>query len=785
MSNYRLLIIAVFLLSYCSSVNGQNTVSGRITSETGERLAFASVHISDTGIGINSDEQGGYTIQNIPDGKHKLIISSIGYHNIEKVIFFQGKPLIVNFVLKEKTSTLDEVVVAGKSQAQKIREIAYKPEVVELENTLIKTTPVIDVIGQLPGVSIRKQGGLGSDANIMLNGISGKGVRTFIDGIPVDLLGQGFQLNNLSSNIIKRIEVYKGVVPVTFGADALGGVINVVTANRFKNYLDVSYSAGSWNTHQTTIGLKRYLDKKNTLFIQMDGFFNHSDNDYWMYDVDVIADNLGNTKKGDVRRFNDAFTSHLGRFQFGVQQVSWADDFRLMFSFSKSKKEWQHGISAELPWGEVYSKNQNVNGVLSWKKKSSDRKLKFSVMIGYNFINEKFIDVSDETYLWDGTTFPKNNKGESGYYIDGRTPDIDIDNIFSRATIDYRLADQHKINFTSFNSYEQIKGEDKAGASTFKKDIYTTPQKLTKIFIGTSLESSFFENKLTNILSGKYYYGKSHVVSLKIDNSIDRYIENRQQTLGYGNVFKYKISSKISAFAGYEYAVRLPDKSEIFGDGITIGPSANLKLEESHNINFGIAKKNENSELSINGFYRKTSNKIFLSAVSQGLSAYLNLFATETKGIEGSYTINPLNNFSIYANATWQHTTLKDVDVFGKIDARYIGAGIPNTPYLFANFGASYTFENFLQKNSKTIINYNNNYVNEFFLAWENDGTNASKAKIPTQFTHNTSISYAFPKDKYSLSLECRNLTNARAFDNYKVQKPGRSFYLKIRMYLN
>ena len=55
-------------------------------------------------------------------------------------------------------------------------------------------------------------------------------------------------------NFAERIEVYKGVVPVGFGSDALGGVINIVTKKRRHGWsLDASYSYGSFNTHKSYV----------------------------------------------------------------------------------------------------------------------------------------------------------------------------------------------------------------------------------------------------------------------------------------------------------------------------------------------------------------------------------------------------------------------------------------------------------------------------------------------------------------------------------------------------
>ncbi len=54
---------------------------------------------------------------------------------------------------------------------------------------------------------------------------------------------------------------------------------------------------------------------------------------------------------------------------------------------------------------------------------------------------------------------------------------------------------------------------------------------------------------------------------------------------------------------------------------------------------------------------------------------------------------------------------------------------------------------------------------------------------VPDQFAHNITISYGIKRGRYNLSLECRNLTDSRLYDNFSLQKAGRAFYGKVRIY--
>ena len=81
-------------------------------------------------------------------------------------------------------------------------------------------------------MKVRESGGVGSDMQLTLDGFSGKHVKIFIDGVPQEGVGSSFGLNNIPVNFAERIEIYKGVVPVGFGTDAIGGVINIITKKK-------------------------------------------------------------------------------------------------------------------------------------------------------------------------------------------------------------------------------------------------------------------------------------------------------------------------------------------------------------------------------------------------------------------------------------------------------------------------------------------------------------------------------------------------------------------------
>ena len=108
---------------------------------------------------------------------------------------------------------------------------------IEIEAGNFTAVKVVPECGGVYDVVIYSEsGGVGSDLSLSVDGFSGKHIKIFIDGVPQEGVGAAFSLNNIPAGYADRIEVYRGVVPVGFGADALGGVVNIVT-NKLKMVL--------------------------------------------------------------------------------------------------------------------------------------------------------------------------------------------------------------------------------------------------------------------------------------------------------------------------------------------------------------------------------------------------------------------------------------------------------------------------------------------------------------------------------------------------------------------
>mgnify|MGYP002092703596 CR=1 FL=1 len=185
-----------------------------------------------------------------------------------------------NITITPQSTELDEVVVVSNG-ISRLKRSAFNAVALDTKELQNSNKSLSEALAKAPGMKVRESGGVGSDMQLTLDGFSGKHVKIFIDGVPQEGVGSSFGLNNIPVNFAERIEIYKGVVPVGFGTDAIGGVINIITKKkRDRWFLDASYSYGSFNTHKSYVNFGQTF--KNGFTYEINAFQNYSDNDYYV-----------------------------------------------------------------------------------------------------------------------------------------------------------------------------------------------------------------------------------------------------------------------------------------------------------------------------------------------------------------------------------------------------------------------------------------------------------------------------------------------------------------------
>lgn len=783
---YLVCFITMFstaVVSYAAGGNGM--ISGKVLSLDGETIDYATVFLKGTSLSCSTNGKGLYHIS-APAGDYTIVFSSVGFEKHEaKVKIKSNERAKLNVKLKPATQ-LGEVIVVG-NQLSKVKNSAYNATAINTKELVNTTKSLSEALNKAPGMKIRESGGVGSDMAVTMDGFSGKHVKVFIDGVPQEGVGSSFGLNNIPVNFADRIEVYRGVVPVGFGADAIGGVINIVTPRRQRRwFVDASYSFGSFNTHKSYINFGQTL--RNGFKYEINAFQNYSDNDYWVDTPveDFVTGAINKKKIEHVKRFNDTYHNEAVVAKLGFVNKSWADRLLLGFTYSHMYKEVQTGVRQEVVYGQKHRHGFSLIPSIEYSKRNLGIKgLDLSFNANYNRDNTTNVDTASVKYNWFGQSAPLNAPGEQSY----QNSKAINNNWTAAATINYRLSENHVFTINDvFNTFNRTNedlltiphGKDEFSKVT-SKNIAGVSYRYTP---NTKFNLTAFGKHYHQYVSGPMATTSAQDMFALTSRSIDYF--------GYGAAGTWFIPLGFQLKASYEKAYRLPTIEEMFGDEDLEVGDMELKPESSHNVNINLsynATFGNNIIYAEAGFiYRDTRDYIQrnIMALSGGKSAatYVNYGKVSTKGISVSVRYNFSRWLSLGGNFTQMNVRDNMKTAQGSTVANLAyKERMPNLPYMFADSDVNFYWHGLGRRGNVLTVTYDNQYTHSFCYYVANIGSNNNDYMIPDQFAHNLTVSYGIQNGRYNLSFECRNFTNAKLYDNFSLQKAGRAFYGKIRIY--
>ena len=283
------------------------TISGKIHefSEKGKRipLGYATLYFPDYGMGATSDDNGHYSVSNLPTGKARIQVQFVGKLPIDTLVNVHHD-LTLDFTLKNEDFKLEEVVVtatnsqAGKSTASNISRQAMDH---------LQATSLNDLLALMPG-GISQNSDLSSSQQINIRQISSNssgeqalnalGTAIIRDGAPVSnnsnlsamnptvsggasALGGGaspsggVDVRSISTENIESVEIIRGIPSVEYGDLTSGAVIVNTKAGR--EPLRVKAKANP-NVYQVSMGTGYELGKdKGAINVSADYAYNTSD----------------------------------------------------------------------------------------------------------------------------------------------------------------------------------------------------------------------------------------------------------------------------------------------------------------------------------------------------------------------------------------------------------------------------------------------------------------------------------------------------------------------------
>ena len=266
----RLVILYISLLSSiaiwahtpaCTHVPEHLTdanIYGHVTDKTtGEHMAYITVRLKGTTIGVMTDATGHYFIKNVPEGTYTVEAKSLGYAPFERQVkVTRGGTVELNFGLLPEHFSLDEVVITSNRNVTTRRMAPSLVKVLDVTTlSKVNAANIADGLNFQPGVRVEDNCQNCGFQQVRINGLDGHYSQILIDSRPIfSALSGVYGLEQIPANMIERVEVVRGGGSALFGSSAVGGIVNIITREPLHNSASATHSStiigsGAWDNN--------------------------------------------------------------------------------------------------------------------------------------------------------------------------------------------------------------------------------------------------------------------------------------------------------------------------------------------------------------------------------------------------------------------------------------------------------------------------------------------------------------------------------------------------------
>ncbi|GEP91324.1 iron complex outermembrane recepter protein [Chitinophaga terrae (ex Kim and Jung 2007)] len=225
---FSTLIIYLLTVNLVFAQNGH--IRGTVRSSEGGAIPLATINIPAINKGGMADANGFFELKDIPAGTYDVHFSVIGFQpKKQKIVVAASRTADCKVVLTADLSKLNEVIVTGVSKATVIKKNPIPLAVIGRKemNRNVNNNIIDAIIKEVPGISAVTTGP--NISKPFIRGLGYNRVLTLYDGVRQE--GQqwgdehGIEIDQYG---VTRVEVVKGPASLTYGSDALAGVINMI-----------------------------------------------------------------------------------------------------------------------------------------------------------------------------------------------------------------------------------------------------------------------------------------------------------------------------------------------------------------------------------------------------------------------------------------------------------------------------------------------------------------------------------------------------------------------------
>jgi len=259
-----LLLLSLILSNLLSA---QNVLKGRVLSD-GKPLIYATIGIASLKKNTLTNEQGKFTLSNLPAGKFLVQVSIIGFEQVKIWVVIAAQNPDLTIEMKPLNAMLNEVSISGT-----LSEVSRSASAVPVEiygQQFFKKNPsnsLFESLQMINGVQPTINCNVCNTGDIRINGLDGPYTLVLIDGMPiVSSLSTVYGLSGIPNSMIEKVEVIKGPAASLYGSEAVGGIINVITKSAVSApRVSVDFMGSSYLEKNLDLGLSFHKNKWHSL----------------------------------------------------------------------------------------------------------------------------------------------------------------------------------------------------------------------------------------------------------------------------------------------------------------------------------------------------------------------------------------------------------------------------------------------------------------------------------------------------------------------------------------
>ncbi|WP_346770833.1 TonB-dependent receptor, partial [Flavobacterium filum] len=785
-------IFYLFTLMLCAlNLQAQNgTLTGTIQNNQNQPLENVNVLLKSTTKGAKTNSEGQFTLNNIENGNHIVLISHIGFVSKEIAINLVNSNELGIVILQENNQSLEEIVLNGKVNK-------YRRE----ESTVVSKMPLKDienpqVYNAIPAELLKEQVVTNfNDALKNATGVTRLWESTGRNGDGAEYYSmRGFAVQPTMTNglpsltnttidpiNVDNIEVIKGPSGTLFGSSVIsyGGLINVITKKPYERFGgEISYINGTYGSNRVTADINLPLNDKAALRVNSAYTTEESFQDAGFSNAFFIAPSL-------KYQVNDKLT------------------FLVNTEFYKNTSARQSMIFlsrfAPLSFDNMSLFDQNykrsfTSNDLTMTNSSFNMQMQALYKLSENWTSQTVISKSSTKtngyyqYLWDsanGDEFTRFiSKADGTFYTtdiqQNFIGDFKIGKMRNRLVAGLDYYNSRLINggagWVSYGTVSLVNGTDTNGVDLDGNPLQTV---LTQPGVDRALAESFGGNTEANQEVISAYVSDvlnitdklSVMASLRLDyfdGKTSQY--DNQETKGqvavspkFGAVYQL-IENKVSVFGNYMNGFQNVAPVTVADLDGSNPRTKEFDPEQANQYEFGLKTSLYKDVISASVSYYNIQVKDRVMTDPNNMNNSIQGGEVESKGVEISLVANPIKGLNIITGFSKNKAEVtKETPGDGYLGLRPEEAG----PETLVNFWANYLFTEGQLKGFG--IGFGGNYASEYKTL---NRANIGTFELPSYTVLNSALSYESPK--FLVSLKLNNLLNEKYYSGWSTVTPQR-----------